>query len=64
MRAQWVVVPFTECGKVGRGVLEDSWESKVCLKWDLEKGMDINFLLVQSGSNLRSTEKTGCGLEK
>ena len=52
MRAQWVVVPFTECGKVGRGVLEDSWESKVCLEWDLEKGMDINFLLVQSRSNL------------
>lgn len=44
--------------------LEDSWESRVCLECDLGEGMDMNFLLIESGSSLGSIGKTGFGLEK
>lgn len=47
---------------------EDFYEKQLGIKsrleYDLAKGMDINFLLVESVSNLGYIEKTGFGLEK
>lgn len=65
VNAQFMVVSFAVFWETGEGAcLEGNWELRICLDFDLGKRMNINFLSIESGSNLGSIEETGFGLEK